>query len=209
MIIPARIPEVLTFLFPSRVWKIPSARNACYITFDDGPDPRITPRVLDLLAEHGAKASFFCIGDRVARYPDLYARILDEGHAVGNHTHHHLNGWKSDNDAYWNDVDKAAQLIDSKLFRPPYGRIKGKQAAGLAAKGYKTIMWTILSGDYDQQLSKEACAKRVMGPAEPGSIYLFHDTEKAEKNMFYALEKLLESAESAGFSFEKINEKLL
>lgn len=209
MIIPARIPRILTFLFPSRIWKIPTGKKELFITFDDGPDPRITNRVLDILAAHHAKASFFCVGDRVARYPQVYSRMLDEGHAVGNHTHHHLNGWKSNDDDYWADVEMAAKLIDSKLFRPPYGRISGRQADVLSRQGYKTIMWTVLSGDYDKGLSKEACAKRVLGPFDPGSIFLFHDAEKAENNMFFALEKLLESAGSAGFGFEKINENLI
>ncbi len=209
MIIPARIPRILTFLFPTRIWKVPTADKLLFLTFDDGPDPRITSRVLDMLAAHGAKATFFCVGDRVDRYPAMYQRILDEGHAVGNHSHHHLNGWKTNNDDYLTDVEKAAKVIDSKLFRPPYGRVKGKQAEHLSIRGFKTIMWTVLSGDYDASLSKEGCARRVLGPAEPGSIYLFHDAEKAEKNMFYALEKLLESAGSAGFRFEKINEIFL
>jgi len=205
VIIPARIPRLLTCLYPTRVWKIPTAEKELFITFDDGPDPRITSRVLDVLAAHGAKASFFCVGDRVARFPELYGRILDEGHAVGNHTHHHLNGWKTSNHDYWADVDKASHFIDSCLFRPPYGRIRSKQAEQLSKRGFKTIMWTVLSGDYDASLSKEACARRVLGPFEQGSIYLFHDAEKAEKNMFHALEKLLETAGSAGFRFEKIN----
>lgn len=209
MIIPAHIPRILTFLFPTRIWKVPTADKLLFLTFDDGPDPRITSRVLDMLAAHSAKATFFCVGDRVDRYPAMYQRILDEGHAVGNHSHHHLNGWKTNNDDYLTDVEKAAKVIDSKLFRPPYGRVKGKQAEHLSIRGFKTIMWTVLSGDYDASLSKEGCARRVLGPAEPGSIYLFHDAEKAEKNMFYALEKLLESAGSAGFRFEKINEIFL
>lgn len=208
MIIPARTPWMLSFLFPSRIWKVPTISKDLYITFDDGPDPHITPMVLDILAAHGAKATFFCIGDRVVRFPEVYQRILDEGHAVGNHTHHHLNGWESNNDDYCSDVDGAARLINSKLFRPPYGRIKGRQAANLQGRGYKIVMWTVLSGDYDQGLSEEDCALRTLSYVGPGAIYLFHDSERAEKKMFYALDKLLEKAGTEGFRCEKICENL-
>ena len=209
MIIPARIPSIITWLFPSRVWRIPTAQKEIFLSFDDGPHPRITPIVLDMLAAHGAKASFFCIGDRVKRFPDIYQRILDEGHAVGNHTFHHLNGWKTNDDDYGSDVEKAAKLIDSRLFRAPYGRLKGRQARAISAKGFKTIMWTVLSGDYDKKLSPEECAERVLGNIAPGFIHLFHDAEKAERNMFFALEKLLEASKILGFRCEKINEKLM
>ena len=209
MIIPARIPRLITWFFPSRVWRIPTTQKKLFISFDDGPHPTITPMVLDMLAAYGAKASFFCNGDRVKRYPEIYQRILGEGHAVGNHTFHHLNGWKSSDDVYVNDVVDAANCIASKLFRPPYGRMKGSQASAISGKGFKTIMWTVLSGDYDASLSPEKCVQRVMGNIKPGFIHLFHDSEKAEKNMIPALEKLLEASKAAGFQCEKINEKLL
>ena len=138
MIIPARIPRMITWFFPSRVWRIPTTQKKLFISFDDGPHPTITPMVLDLLARYGAKASFFCIGDRVKRYPEIYQRILDAGHAVGNHTFHHLNGWKTSNDDYATDVEWAAEVIDSRLYRPPYGRMKGSQASAISSKGFKT-----------------------------------------------------------------------
>jgi peptidoglycan-N-acetylglucosamine deacetylase len=209
MIIPALIPSIITLLFPSRVWRIPTVQKEIFLSFDDGPHPTITPIVLDMLAAHGAKASFFCIGDRVKRYPDIYQRILDEGHAVGNHSFHHLNGWKTNDAEYLTNVNEAAQCIESRLFRPPYGRLKGRQARAISAKGFKTIMWTVLSGDYDKRLSPEVCAKRVLVNMEPGFIYLFHDAEKAERNMLFALEKLLEASKILGFRCEKINEKLV
>ena len=209
MIIPALIPRMVTWLFPNRVWQIPTAQKEILLSFDDGPHPRITPLVLDMLATHGAKASFFCIGDRVKRYPDIYQRILDEGHAVGNHTFHHLNGWKTNDAEYLTNVNEAAQWIESRLFRPPYGRIKGSQARAIESKGFKTIMWTVLSGDYDAKLNPAQCAKRVLKNIEPGFIFLFHDAEKAEKNMLFALEKLLEASKLQGFWCEKINEKLI
>ena len=209
MIIPALIPRMVTWLFPNRVWQIPTAQKEIFLSFDDGPHPRITPLVLDMLATHGAKASFFCIGDRVKRFPGIYQRILDEGHAIGNHTFHHLNGWKTNDADYLTNITAAALCIDSRLFRPPYGRIKGSQARAIVAKGFKTIMWTVLSGDYDAKLNPAQCANRVLENIEPGFIFLFHDAEKAEKNMLFALEKLLEACKIQGFRCEKINDKLL
>ncbi|MEY4739211.1 MAG: hypothetical protein RLZZ05_595 [Bacteroidota bacterium] len=209
MIIPALIPRMVTWLFPNRVWQIPTAQKEIFLSFDDGPHPRITPMVLDMLASHGAKASFFCIGDRVKRFPGIYQRIVDEGHAIGNHTFHHLNGWKTNDADYLTNITEAALCIDSRLFRPPYGRIKGSQARAIVAKGFKTIMWTVLSGDYDAKLNPAQCANRVLENIEPGFIFLFHDAEKAEKNMLFALEKLLEASKLQGFRCEKINDKLL
>ncbi|MEY4778386.1 MAG: hypothetical protein RIS13_1134 [Bacteroidota bacterium] len=209
MIIPALIPRMVTWLFPNRVWQIPTAQKEIFLSFDDGPHPRITPMVLDMLATHGAKASFFCIGDRVKRFPGIYQRIVDEGHAIGNHTFHHLNGWKTNDADYLTNITEAALCIDSRLFRPPYGRIKGSQARAIVAKGFKTIMWTVLSGDYDAKLNPAQCANRVLENIEPGFIFLFHDAEKAEKNMLFALEKLLEASKLQGFRCEKINDKLL
>ena len=209
MIIPALIPRMVTWLFPNRVWQIPTAQKEIFLSFDDGPHPRITPLVLDMLATHGAKASFFCIGDRVKRFPGIYQRILDEGHAIGNHTFHHLNGWKTNDADYLTNITEAALCIDSRLFRPPYGRIKGSQARAIVAKGFKTIMWTVLSGDYDAKLNPAQCANRVLENIEPGFIFLFHDAEKAEKNMLFALEKLLEACKIQGVRCEKINDKLL
>jgi len=209
MIIPALIPRMVTWLVPNRVWQIPTAQKEIFLSFDDGPHPRITPMVLDMLATHGAKASFFCIGDRVKRFPGIYQRIVDEGHAIGNHTFHHLNGWKTNDADYLTNITEAALCIDSRLFRPPYGRIKGSQARAIVAKGFKTIMWTVLSGDYDAKLNPAQCANRVLKNIEPGFIFLFHDAEKAEKNMLFALEKLLEASKLQGFRCEKINDKLL
>jgi len=209
MIIPARIPRMVTWLFPSRVWRIPTTQKSLYLSFDDGPHPTITPKVLDMLAAYDAKASFFCIGDRVKQFPEIYQRILDEGHTVGNHSFHHLNGWKTNDEAYCTDVKMAAKCIESKLFRPPYGRMKGSQASAISREGFKTIMWTVLSGDYDANLSPEECASRVKDNVSPGFIYLFHDSEKAEKNMLFALEKLLETSKNRRYRCEKINEKLM
>ena len=191
MIIPAQVPWLVKKLFPGRIWQVPETEKVIYLTFDDGPHERITPKVLALLSKYDARATFFCIGDRVQKHQEIFSTIKAQGHAVGNHTYYHVNGWRSNVDDYVLDVLKADELINSKLFRPPYGRLTGSQFQRLRQLGYQTIMWSMLSGDYDNRLSVEQCAKRVISRLEPGAIVLFHDSEKAEKNMFFALEKLL------------------
>ena len=178
---------------------MPPEGNRVYLTFDDGPHPEITVRVLDLLAQYGAKASFFCIGDNVARYPGVYRRILEEGHTVGNHTYHHLNAWKVSNEEWMADIRKAAQRIDSPWFRPPYGRIRNRQARALREMGLKTVMWSLLSGDFDTRLSKEDCARNTLSMVTPGSILVFHDSEKARERMEYTLPRVLELIKARGW----------
>ena len=209
MILPAKTPAFVEYLFSDRTWRMPSDERALYLTFDDGPHPRITNKVLDMLAHYNAKATFFCIGNRVAEHPDTYARILNEGHAVGNHTHNHLNGWKTSDDLYMDDICKASSHIKSNLFRPPYGRVSGSQLKKINQVGLETVMWTVLSADYEKNLCKEACTKRVVSNIIPGAIYLFHDSEKAEKNMIHALSTLLEAGSAQGFRFNKINQHSL
>jgi peptidoglycan/xylan/chitin deacetylase (PgdA/CDA1 family) len=204
MMIPARIPSIIEKFYSERVWRIETTQNDLYITFDDGPHPTITPAVLAMLRKYDAKATFFCIGDRVKRYPEVYNQILAEGHAVGNHTQHHLNGWKVSDEAYLADVREADEFINTTLFRPPYGRIKRSQGKKILALGKKIVMWTVLSGDYSNKLTPQDVAKRVSIPFEKGAIYLFHDLEKAAENMFFALGKLLEDARQQGFSMKKI-----
>ena len=203
---PARIPFWIKWMYPSFIWQMPSNEKALYLTFDDGPHPTITPVVLDLLADFNAKATFFCIGDRVKRYPDIMKRIVAEGHSIGNHTQHHVNGWNSSVSDYAEEVHQAALLIASKLFRPPYGRIKRKQAKLLENEGYKITMWTILSADYDHSLNKEECASRVTSNIDKGNIYLFHDSDKGEERMLYALPILLKQATAKGFLFKRIED---
>jgi peptidoglycan/xylan/chitin deacetylase (PgdA/CDA1 family) len=204
MKIPARIPYWIKWIYPSFIWQMPAIENTLYLTFDDGPHPTITPLVLNLLAQYNAKATFFCIGDRVKRYPEIIERIVAEGHSIGNHTQHHLNGWNNSNSVYIEDVHQASSLIASTLFRPPYGRIKRKQAKILELEGYKVIMWTILSADYDHSLNKEECASRVTSHIDNGNIYLFHDSDKGEERMLYALPMLLKQATAKGFLFKRI-----
>ena len=204
MIIPARIPILIQRFFKKRIWRIETNRRELFLTFDDGPHPRITPMVLDMLKKHNAKATFFCIGDRVKRYPEIYKQILENGHAVGNHTMHHINGWKYGIDEYCKDVEEAAKCIQSNLFRPPYGRMNRKQFNAISTKGMKTVMWTVLSGDYDSRLSPVKIKKRIMPNLQKGNIYLFHDSEKAEVNMMFVLEEFIKHAQRHNYSFSSI-----
>jgi peptidoglycan/xylan/chitin deacetylase (PgdA/CDA1 family) len=206
MKIPARIPLWIKWMYPSFTWQMPSTEKALYLTFDDGPHPTITPVVLNLLADFNAKATFFCIGDRAKRYPDIMKRIVAEGHSIGNHTQHHVNGWKSSVSVYTEEIHQASRLIASKLFRPPYGRIKRKQAKVLENEGYKIIMWTILSADFDHSLNKEECASRVTSHIDKGNIYLFHDSDKGGVRMLHALPILLKLATAKGFLFKRIED---
>ena len=171
-------PRILQSLFPQLIWRVPNAGNKIFLTFDDGPDPEATPRVLDILAEHNAKATFFCLGRQVEKYPSIFDRIKKEGHSVGNHTYSHLSGWTTSNKRYFEDIARADELIGSKLFRPPYGRIRPSQVRVLKKK-YKIIMWDVMSGDYDAKQKPEEIVKRVDRLSRPGSVVVFHDTIKA------------------------------
>ncbi|MFM2138355.1 MAG: hypothetical protein RJA57_662 [Bacteroidota bacterium] len=198
-----RTPDWLKRLFPGCIWDLPRGEKTLYLTFDDGPHPIVTPFVLDLLKRHGARATFFCIGSNVERNPELYRRILDEGHATGNHTHHHLNGWKTLDADYVADIQKAAAVIHSPLFRPPYGRLRRSQIRAMQAAfpEQRIIMWNILSGDWDPLLPPAICYSRIRKRIQDGDLIVFHDSEKAAERMMYALPKLLEEFGGKGYRF--------
>ncbi len=196
------IPVILQQLMPSYTWKVDTEDKQLFLTFDDGPHPEITPWVLGQLKEFGAKATFFCVGDNVRKYPEVYQQILKENHAVGNHTFHHLNGWKTETADYLKDVSLAENYIQSNLFRPPYGRIKRSQAKQLAAK-YRIIMWDRLSMDYQAQLNTEESLAQ-MKKVKKGSIVVFHDSEKAFQNLKVLLPQLLSYYQQQGFSFQTL-----
>ncbi|WP_232831720.1 polysaccharide deacetylase family protein [Taibaiella helva] len=188
-------PKLLRALAPSYAeWSLPAQTQdpAVYLTFDDGPHPTATPFALDQLAHYEAKGTFFCIGKNVVEYPQIYARILQEGHSTGNHTHNHLKGWTTQTKAYIENTLQAAQFINSKLFRPPYGRIKRMQAAQLHEMGYRLIMWSLLSADFDTALEPKRCLENVVFHLKPGDIVVFHDSQKAWDRMSYALPRVLE-----------------
>lgn len=204
-------PFFLQWLYSSCIWSIKTTHQKIYLSFDDGPHPVITPFVLDELKKYNAKATFFCIGDNVVKYPEVYKQIIDDGHAVGNHTHNHLNGWKTDDKKYLDNIDTAKKYIDSDLFRPPYGRITRFQLSQLKANRFKLtpIMWTVLSGDFDPSISNETCRDHVITNATTGSIVVFHDSEKANEKMSFALPEVLKYFSAKGFVFEKITTNIL
>jgi peptidoglycan/xylan/chitin deacetylase (PgdA/CDA1 family) len=203
-----KTPWWVRTLFSSYVWRMPGGEKTIYLTFDDGPHPTITPWVLNELKKYTALATFFCIGKNVEQFPDVYQKIKAEGHAVGNHTYTHPNGWKTPDEDYLADVKKAGALIDSELFRPPYGRIRRGQAKRLASTLKKAnvtvVMWDVLSADFDRSVTPEACAKIVLDRVEAGSVVVFHDSDKAFPNLQYALPRVLEKFSKEGFSFQKL-----
>ncbi len=184
-------------------WKIPAQENEIFLTFDDGPHPTITPFVLDHLRRHNAKATFFCIGKNVQQYQAVFRQILEDGHRVGNHTHNHLNGWKTSDATYFENIILAKQYIDSNLFRPPYGRISRFQIQQLKPL-FDIIMWDVLSGDFDVNLSPQKCLENVLSNTRPGSVIVFHDSEKAFPRLEYALPKALEFFAEKGFVMKGI-----
>jgi len=199
-----KTPSIIKKMFSSFVWDIPTKEKILYLTFDDGPHERATPFVLDELKKHHAKATFFCIGKNVVQHPAIYQRILDEGHAAGNHTQHHLNGWKTKTNEYINDIREAANIIQSDLFRPPYGKIKRSQSSKVNSESFSIIMWDILSGDFDLNVSKEKCLQYVLNNAIGGSIIVFHDSTKAFEKLQYVLPKVLGYFTEKGYQFQAI-----
>ena len=195
------MPRFIQRLYPERIWAFSRSSNSVFLTFDDGPIPEVTPWVLDKLKKHNAKATFFCIGENVQKHPEVFQKILSEGHSVGNHTFNHLKGTKTETSEYIENVEKAGRQMEnnsefkiqnSKLFRPPYGKITPIQAKKLQKKGIKIVMWDIISYDFDATISEEQCLQNVLKNIKPGSIIVFHDSLKAEKNLRYVLPKVLE-----------------
>lgn len=206
-----KAPWWLKKLYPAFTWNIPTKEKVLYLTFDDGPHETATPFVLEELKKYGAEATFFCIGKNVANLPSIYKRILEEGHATGNHTYNHLNGWKTEDTTYINNIIQATELIKSHLFRPPYGRIKKFQGRLLMRNDdalhplFKIIMWDVLCGDFDVNLSPQKCLENVLKNAVAGSIVVFHDSTKAWSRMSYALPGVLEHFSKKGFIFKALN----
>lgn len=188
---------------PEYTWNVPTNEQVLHLTFDDGPIPEVTPWVLDTLRPFGAKATFFCVGDNVVKHPSVYQQVMDEGHSVGNHTFNHLNGWQTDHVAYLNNVRRCARVVSSSLFRPPYGRLMPRQRAFIE-RHFRIIMWDVLSGDYDADISPDQCLENVLDNAQPGSIVLMHDSLKAERNLRFALPALLEYFAGKGYRFEHL-----
>ena len=198
-----KTPGILQTILGGLVWRIAKTEKL-FLTFDDGPVPEATPWVLDVLKSKNIKATFFCVGENVKKYPEIYHRILSEGHSVGNHTYNHLNSWKTDNEAYSENVVKAADIINSSLFRPPYGKLKPGLIKSLKEK-YDIIMWDVLSGDFDTSLTAEDCLKNVTNNAKEGSIIVFHDSIKAIDKLKVVLPEVISFFEEKGIEMDKIS----
>lgn len=197
-----RTPYLVQTVFKQLVWTIPT-KDTIYLTFDDGPTPGVTQWVLETLGGYGAKATFFCVGKNVEEHPEIYKQVLMQGHTVGNHTYHHLNGWKTNKRRYLLDIKKCAKHIDSRLFRPPYGRLRKVHYKEIKDK-YSVVMWDVLSGDFDNRISNEKCLKNVVNKVRPGSVVVFHDSLKAENKLRYVLPKVLSVLSERGFVFTAI-----
>jgi len=194
-------PSLITQkLFPDIIWNLPNNEKKLYLTFDDGPTPHITKWILDVLKEYNAKATFFCLGKNVEKYPDIFNKILEDNHSVGNHSYSHINGWKTKTKEYLQDIDIANNIIKTSLFRPPYGKIKISQYKYLCKK-YKIVMWTVLSKDYNYRISNEACFNNVVEYAKEGSVIVFHDSEKAKNNMVYTLPRTIKYFKKLDYEF--------
>lgn len=219
--IPIKTPRVAKKMFPNYVWDIPTDEKVIYLTFDDGPTPEITNWTLNTLDQYQAKATFFCIGNNIEKHPDIFQNIIKEGHTVGNHTHNHIKGWKTTPHDYLENIEHCEKVFKvqvpqsdianrksliTNLFRPPYGQITPKQGKKLIEKGYKIIMWDVLSFDWDKNITPETCLKNVITKATGGSIIVFHDSVKASKNMQYALPKVLDYFSKKGFIFKSLDE---
>lgn len=202
------------WIFRKYIWDIKNSENKIYLTFDDGPIPEVTEWVLETLKQQEVKATFFCIGDNIKKHPAIFQKVIESGHSIGNHTFNHLKGWNSRKEEYIKNTllceeainEKTKNLnLKTKIFRPPYGKIKPSQSKILRKMGYKIIMWDVLSVDYDKEISPEQCLENIIKNTVPGSIIACHDSLKAFKNLEYALPKAIEYLKNKGFVFETIH----
>ena len=206
-----KTPRLVQKFFSNYDWRIKTDKKEIYLTFDDGPVPDFTPWVLETLEKYKAKATFFCVGENIKKHPQIYQQIKDHNHSIGNHTFNHLQGWKTPTNKYVKNILKAESYLHDaksrhgkKLFRPPHGRIRPLQAKILRKKGYKIIMWDVLSGDFDQTLSKKSCLEYTIKHISNGSIVVFHDSDKSFKNLDYVLPKVLEHFTQKGYVFKSL-----
>lgn len=198
-----KTPALLKWFYRDLTWNFSRKEPAIYLTFDDGPIPEVTPFVLETLEKYQAKATFFCIGENVQKYPQIFQAIKSSDHSVGNHTFNHLRGWDTADEVYLSNIEKCNQLVESKIFRPPYGRAKKSQFSVLK-KSYQIVMWDVLSGDFDLKLSPKKCYQNVVDKSSNGSIVVFHDSLKAWPRLEYVLPKALEFWKNKGYAFKSL-----
>ena len=208
-----KTPSLIKFVFRNLVWSFSKKEKVIYLTFDDGPTPEITEWTLQELNKYNAKATFFCIGKNIQQHPEIFQKIIENNHSIGNHTHNHLNGIKTTTSNFIKNIEDSENCIqknsklkiqNSKLFRPPYGKLKFSQSKIIRKKGYKIIMWDVLSADFDTSISKKKCLENVIRNTKNGSVIVFHDSEKATKNLQFVLPQVLEYYTYKGFAFNRI-----
>ena len=208
-----KTPKFVRRLFPKRVWAFPNSKNSVYLTFDDGPIPLVTPWVIEVLKQYKAKATFFCVGDNVIKHANVFQQIIEEGHSIGNHTYHHLNGWSTKTKDYINNCKKCEDSLNrvqdyksssNPLFRPPFGKLTLKQSKTLQEKGFHIIMWDVLSADFDTKISNKKCLENVLKNIKPGSIVVFHDSLKSYDKLRYVLPKVLDFLKINNINCESI-----
>lgn len=195
-------PQIIRYLYPSAIWRMDKDERAVYLTFDDGPIPRVTPWVLDVLDKYGIKATFFMVGDNIRKHPDEFRMVVERGHRIGNHTFNHIRGLSYDINSYLENTEKACRMMmETNLFRPPHGYMSPKQYAELK-KRYKIIMWDLVTRDYNRKFNGEQILQKVKKYARNGSIITFHDSIKSEGNLKYALPKAIEWLKEQGYEFK-------
>jgi len=198
-----KTPQFIQNLFPNYTWTIPTREKVMYLTFDDGPIPEVTPWVLEQLQAFDAQATFFCVGENIRINREVFDTVVEAGHAVGNHTYSHINGWGTDNLPYFLNVRKCAHQVHTDLFRPPYGRLMPKQSQFLQ-RHYRIVMWDVLSGDFDPNISKEQCLNNVLNYARKGSIIVFHDSLKSKDKLKFVLPAVLKHYTNLGYRFDRL-----
>lgn len=195
--------KLIKKFYSKAIWNIHTSEKEIYLTFDDGPIPGLTEWILDTLDRYNAKATFFCVGENILKHPNIFDRILKEGHQVANHTQNHIKGFSYDLEDYLNNVEQCEVLTKSKIFRPPYGQLRKSQYRKLLQNGYRIVLWDVISYDYEK-ISAEQCFKNVSKNIKKGSVVLFHDNYKAENNVKYALEETLKKYTELGYVFKAI-----
>jgi len=203
-----KVPAIIRVFNKDLIWEIPGKEKRIFLTFDDGPAEEVTPKILEILNKYNAKATFFCTGSKADKFPKIIQEIKNQGHTIGNHSYSHLKGTKTSTVLYLADVEECAEILPSRLFRPPFGRITPQQKRELK-KNFRIIMWSVLPGDFDERVTKEVCLHRSIKYTRKGSIIVFHDNMKSKENVIFTLPRYIEYFMDTGFVFEAITSELI
>lgn len=207
--IPVKTPDLIKHYLGGYIWDKPNIEHKIYLTFDDGPIPEVTPWVLEVLREFNIPATFFCVGENISKYPDIFSQVINDGHRIGNHTFNHLKGWKTSTTNYLDNIEKTQNAIvehglRTHLFRPPYGKLTPAQTKAILQLNYEIVMWTVLSKDYRKTLSSEKVLDNIVSNTTSGSIIVCHDNIKAFDNLKAVLPQAIEMLLEKGFVFGKL-----